>query len=776
MTSSSISQHPADISLRIWSLNRLRPRFGQLARSLFHIPETDLEECLRQQRADGGRIGELFVKRGLLEPRQIQEILRQQARWSAAAVQSVVPKMCFPFRTRLSLCLPAYNEEGVIEDTLDAACAILPEVVEEFEIVVANDGSKDRTGEILEQYSQRENRVRVVTNQTNLGYGGAVSGALRAATGDLVCFTDSDGQMNFLDLPRFLYEITTNDVVIGFRHPRADHWLRCFNSWAWKRLIQAVLRLPVRDLDCAFKLFHAETIKHLQLTTRGNAISAEIVAQCARANLRIAQVPVEHLPRIKGAATGNAPSVVLRAFRELPKLIKYRWSAPEGLRANETREMRIHEAPLSVCMLAACPFPANYGTPGSIRELAEAVAERGHEVHVVTYPMGEDLPLRGVHLHRISSKFREPSVVVGPTWRKPFYDLQMVFKTLEVIRSYRPAVLHAHGYEAALAASICRMVTGIPIIYSGHHTMADELHTYNFLRPRWLASALGHMLDRIVPALADRCIPHSKNMEDFFRKRGLSDRTEPVVNFGINLRDFAAGDGQGVRSRFGLNGAPVVLYAGLLDSFQRLDLLLDAMPMVVRYVPDAKLLVVTNVSNPPFVSSFLSEVAERGLTGNVLVTDPQPLHAIPEILSAADVTVVPRPCVPGFPIKLLNYMAARKASVLYASSASGMSHREHAYLASPDTSQALADGILEVLSDHGLRERLEQGGHAFVSAHHDRRLIAMQLWEAYMRTILGDARATRQQEARTTFIPRPAFADAAAPFYSETTLPEEVHQ
>src|SRR3954447_24059679 len=94
------------------------------------------------------------------------------------------------------------------------------------------------------------------------------------------------------------------------------------------------------------------------------------------------------------------------------------------------------EPKLKVCVLAACPFPANHGTPGSIRELVEATASRGHEVHVVTYHIGEDLPLAGAHIHRIRDLTGERQVIVGPTKLRPLYDLQMVFKAIQVIRRY----------------------------------------------------------------------------------------------------------------------------------------------------------------------------------------------------------------------------------------------------------------------------------------------------------------------------------------------------
>src|SRR5207247_4972224 len=93
----------------------------------------------------------------------------------------------------------------------------------------------------------------------------------------------------------------------------------------------------------------------------------------------------------------------------------------------------------------------------------------------VTYHFGEDIPVRGPRLHRVKPWTKETAVVVGPTIRRPLYDLQMVFRTLQVIKAHEPHLLHAHGYEAALVAWLCWLVTRIPVVYSGHNTMADEL-------------------------------------------------------------------------------------------------------------------------------------------------------------------------------------------------------------------------------------------------------------------------------------------------------------
>ena len=180
------------------------------------------------------------------------------------------------------------------------------------------------------------------------------------------------------------------------------------------------------------------------------------------------------------------------------------------------------EPKMKVCVIAACPFPANHGTPGSIRELSEAMGRRGHEVHVVTYHFGDqDIETDAIQIHRVRQLFKEDGIAVGPTSRKPIYDLQLIFKAIEVVRKYDCDVIHAHGYEAALAAFWVRMFTWRPFVYSAHNSMSDELASYNFFRFKWFANSLAWGLDAVVPRLANLCVPHSDNMQVFLNERKL---------------------------------------------------------------------------------------------------------------------------------------------------------------------------------------------------------------------------------------------------------------
>jgi 1,2-diacylglycerol 3-alpha-glucosyltransferase len=419
-------------------------------------------------------------------------------------------------------------------------------------------------------------------------------------------------------------------------------------------------------------------------------------------------------------------------------------------RLRQIRADKGHASPsepkLKICMLAACPFPANHGTPGSIRELAEATAERGHEVHVVSYHIGEDLPLRNVKLHRIADWTGEQKITVGPTKYRPLYDFQMIFKTIQVMRRYGCDLMHAHGYEAALAAACARPLVRRPILYSAHNRMGDELATYDFFKSKRFASSLAWMLDRTVPRLGNRCLPHSVNLQEFLLERGLHKRMEPVLNFGIDFESHPIGNRERLRRECGLGDEPVVLYAGVMDQFQRLDLLLGAMRHVLKSIPRAKLILLANVHNEKHEAAIWDEARRLGISNSILLRAPSDMHMGLRLLSICDVAVVPRPRAPGFPIKLLNYMAAKRACVMFASSASALAHGENVWLAGHDTSESLGVAITRVLRSPSLRARLAAGGYEFVRARHDRRAVAGQLVQAYCETLKPTRRWKRIAE------------------------------
>jgi glycosyltransferase involved in cell wall biosynthesis len=227
----------------------------------------------------------------------------------------------------LSVVLPCHDEEDNLPQVLEEWRAACRANAASWELVVVDDGSTDATARIATDALRRWSDVRLVMHGRNLGYGTAVRSGLCAAREPWTLVTDGDGQFDPADLRRLVAETDTHDVVVGYRVRRADGPVRRLNGRAWTALMRALLDLPVRDVDCAFKLLRTELIDKVSFESTGAMVSAELLARVLRSGARLAEVPVAHRPRTAGTASGAHPAVIGRAFREL---LAVRRSLPRG--------------------------------------------------------------------------------------------------------------------------------------------------------------------------------------------------------------------------------------------------------------------------------------------------------------------------------------------------------------------------------------------------------------------------------------------------------------
>ena len=222
----------------------------------------------------------------------------------------------------ISVFLPSHNEEGNVERVVRSYLAELPRVADDFEIIVVDDGSRDRTGEIAERLAAENSHVKVVRHHLNQGYGGAVISGIRAATKQYVLLCDGDGQFDPSDLERLTPFVPEYDVVAGRRVRRADHLIRRINGKAWTVLVRVLLGITISDIDCGFKLFKREKLEGMDLRAHGAMISTELMARLAGRNAKVIEVDVKHLPRLTGEQSGANLKVVARAFKELIALYR----------------------------------------------------------------------------------------------------------------------------------------------------------------------------------------------------------------------------------------------------------------------------------------------------------------------------------------------------------------------------------------------------------------------------------------------------------------------
>jgi len=242
--------------------------------------------------------------------------------------------------------LPAYNEEAIIQHTVHHVADVLRTLTDDFEIVVADDGSRDRTGAILQDLwaQEPELHLRVVTHERNRGYGAALASGFDAARKDLILFTDGDKQFDVSELAGFLAAMDDEtDLVIGWRRRRADPPIRLLNAWGWKLLVNTLFGYTARDVDCAFKLFRRRVWERVTVHARGATFSAELLVKARRLGFRVKELPVSHFPRTAGSPTGARPSVIARAFVELVQLRRsLDRELGEAPRGQQARRQRVH--------------------------------------------------------------------------------------------------------------------------------------------------------------------------------------------------------------------------------------------------------------------------------------------------------------------------------------------------------------------------------------------------------------------------------------------------
>lgn len=225
----------------------------------------------------------------------------------------------------ISAFFPAFNEEGNISQTVTYALLVLDKVADKYEVIVVNDGSKDRTGEIAQRLSKQNPHVRVINHKENLGYGNALRSGFYNARYDPVVMTDSDGQFDFAEVEKLLAVSSQADVVIGYRIKRMDPPIRFFIAWVWKILIWIFLGFKVRDVDCGFKLVKQHVLQKIPKleSTVGGMINPELLIKTHKNGFTFIQVGVHHFPRRTGKANGVGPRKIIISFIELVRLAYY---------------------------------------------------------------------------------------------------------------------------------------------------------------------------------------------------------------------------------------------------------------------------------------------------------------------------------------------------------------------------------------------------------------------------------------------------------------------
>ena len=227
----------------------------------------------------------------------------------------------------LSIVLPAYNEEANVVAAVEEVSQVAQEMKIDYEIVLVNDGSRDRTGELARtELAPRIPNFRLVEHFPNRGYGGALKAGFAAAAKDLIVFIPADKQFKFSEVNLLLAKLAPDmSLVSGWRVHRQDNLVRRLNGLGWNTVVALLFGRTIHDIDCGFKLFRREVLNHIHVESNGAMIDTEMLAEMKARGYQLTDVPVTHLPRVAGSPTGANLKVILRAFRDLFKFRLRLW-------------------------------------------------------------------------------------------------------------------------------------------------------------------------------------------------------------------------------------------------------------------------------------------------------------------------------------------------------------------------------------------------------------------------------------------------------------------
>lgn len=222
----------------------------------------------------------------------------------------------------LTISIPAFNEEETLREVAKAALFTLKSLTNNYELLLVNDGSTDKTGEIMSELAKRNKHVRIITHERNMGFTGAISTSLLNGSKDLVLLAPADGQFNFAELERFVRAIKDYDVVVGYRTKNAEPVLRKIQSFVFYTLGAILLGIRLKGY-AQVSLWRNHVLKDIKVFShpRSNNALVEIVAKSLKKGYRFNEVPITWRKRRGGEPKGRInPTVIFYTILEMIKV------------------------------------------------------------------------------------------------------------------------------------------------------------------------------------------------------------------------------------------------------------------------------------------------------------------------------------------------------------------------------------------------------------------------------------------------------------------------
>ena len=223
------------------------------------------------------------------------------------------------FLPAISFFCPAYNDEENLPDLIPAVHKFLVGIADKFEIIIVEDGSPDKTGEVADKLASSFSNIRVIHHPRNLGYGATLKDGFANARYDYIMYTDGDYQYDVNDFRPFLKLLPEADVLSGYAVKKAVNFKRKAQSAIFNFLVNILFLVNFKDVNCSMKIYKREVLSAIFMKSNSAFLDAEMLVKAKNKGFKIAQFPVIHYERRSGIASGSKFSLIASTIKDMVK-------------------------------------------------------------------------------------------------------------------------------------------------------------------------------------------------------------------------------------------------------------------------------------------------------------------------------------------------------------------------------------------------------------------------------------------------------------------------
>lgn len=225
-------------------------------------------------------------------------------------------------KPEISFFFPVYNDERTVRLVTEKAIKLFDEIANRYEVVIVNDASPDKAGEIADQLACEYPQVRVVHHEVNKGYGAAVKSGIANTKYEWICMVDGDDEYDILDIKRMLELRQYYGLIIGFRYKKLYSTKRIFISHIYNAVLRSLFDMRFRDISTGIRVFHRSILERIELNSNSSFIGAEIAIKTRLSGMPVGEVGIQTFPREFGVGSATSMKNIILTIRDMLRMRK----------------------------------------------------------------------------------------------------------------------------------------------------------------------------------------------------------------------------------------------------------------------------------------------------------------------------------------------------------------------------------------------------------------------------------------------------------------------